>query len=217
MIREYKIIVNGSQLANDSGKLQVNSNTDVRRCLVNGVDVIGNFAQLKMQLNFNARVTAFSTYTGGCVTTDESGFSGWSISNLTLSSLTNDFTILSANFRLSIADTSDPYGHSGASIFYLDSPNRSFTSFPLTMNNVTSQSWQYTGSSTNEMTWYLFAKFNTLNIRYEPTGEVFNISNKAFLLQTGEIDNPSYNWNWTESLTFNVSKELLIEEAVSQY
>lgn len=215
MFREYKIKVNGFQLANGEGKLQVNSNTDVRRCLVNGVDVINNVAQLKMQLNFTASVTAYSDYSSGCVPTEESGFSGWNINNLTLSSLTNDFTILSANFRLSISDVSDPYGHSGARIYYLDSPNRNFTSFPLTMNNVTSQSFEETGSAIRNMPWYLFAKFNSLRIRYEPTGEVFNISNRAFLLQTGTIVQP--NESWTEQLTFNVSSELLVEEAVSQY
>lgn len=210
MIRKYNLYVNGTKITDGDNRIIVNG-ANVRRCLVNGVDIIKNFAQLKMQLKFNASVIAFSDFYNSCgAPSDESGFNGWYISNLTLSSSLNDFTLLSADFRLSISNARNPYED------YYDAPSYNFTSFPLTINNVKDNQEAVVGGAVNGLHWYLYAKFNSLSIRYEATGEVFNLSNKAFILQEGSTNEYDTN-TWSQELTFNVSKELLVEEAVKQY
>lgn len=165
MRREYNLYVNGAEITDGDNKIIVNG-ANVRRCLVNGVDIIKSFAQLKLKITFTGSVLVFSEFTTGCSTTDERGFANWKIDNIKVEIEESDFRINSANFQFYINEVGV-----SESIFY--SPTISATEFPFTANNLENSTISVHGKPITEIPYEVKLK-TSLDITFLPTGQSFH-------------------------------------------
>ena len=164
MRRQYNLYVNGTKIPDGDNRIIVNG-TNVRRCLVNGIDIINNFAQLEFKITMTGSVLVYSEYTTGCITTDERGFANWKIDNIKVEIEKSDFRINSVNFQFYIVEV----GVSN-SAFY--SPTISATKFPFTANNLENSNYHNYGQSSKEIHYEVHLKAS-LDITFLPTGQSF--------------------------------------------
>lgn len=166
MRRKYNLYVNGTKITDGTNKIFVNG-AECRRCLVNGVDIINNFAQLKLKITMTGSVLVFSEFTTGCIMTDERGFANWKIDNVKVEIEESDFRINSVNLQFYIVEVE--VGVSG-SAFY--SPTISATEFPFTANNLVNSNFHAYGQSSDEIPYEVRLK-TSLDITFLPTGQRF--------------------------------------------
>lgn len=164
MIRQYNLYVNGTKITDGDKRIIVNG-TNIRRCLVNDVDIIKNLAQLEFKITMTGSVLVYSEYTSGCIITDERGFGKWKIDNIKIEIEKNDFRLNSVNFQFYIVErgVSD-------SAFY--SPTISTTEFPFTANNLENTNYYDYGQSSKEIHYDVNLK-TSLDITFLPTGQRF--------------------------------------------
>lgn len=165
MRRQYNLYVNGTKIPDGDNKIIVNG-TNVRRCLVNGVDIINNFAQIKLKITMTGSVLVFSEYITGCVTTAERGFAKWKIDNVKVEIEESDFRINSVNVNFYIVE-------SGASDSYFYSPTISATEFPFTANNLENSDISVHGLSSSEIHYNVYIH-TSFDITFLPTGQSFH-------------------------------------------
>lgn len=211
MRREYKAYINGARLTDGTNKIIVNG-TECRRCLVNGVDIIKSFAQLKLRFTMTGTVDAYSWYLSDPdYYEDRSGYGSWNIASESVALLTNDFTINSFSFRFYIQDGTgeddDTYRHF--------SPSRSTTTFPYTATNVTENMTTDTGGATTSKSYGVFVRISA-NVTYVPTGQTFTVNSEDFLFDEGTISGGGGD-SWSEAISFNKTLDVLIEREVAQY
>ena len=164
MRRQYNLYVNGTKITDGDNRIIVNG-TNVRRCLVNGTDIINNFAQLKLKITMTGSVLVYSEFTTGCVTTDERGFANWKIDNIKVEIEKSDFRLNSANFQFYIVEV-------GVSDSAFYSPTISTTEFPFTANNLENLDYNICGRSSEEIHYNVNLKVS-LDITFLPTGQSF--------------------------------------------
>ena len=164
MRRVYNLYVNDTKIPDGDNRIIVNG-TNVRRCLVNGVDIINNFAQLKLKITMTGSVLVYSEYTTGCITTDERGFANWKIDNIKVEIEKSDLRLNSVNFQFYIVEkgVSD-------SAFY--SPLMTAKEFPYTANNLENLNYNNYGQSSKEIHYDVILKVS-LDITFLPTGQRF--------------------------------------------
>ena len=166
MRRKYNLYVNGTKIPDGDNRIIVNG-TNVRRCLVNGTDIINNFAQLKFKITMTGSVLVYSEYTTGCFATDERGFANWKIDNIKIETEKNDFRLNSVNFQFYIEEVGVEVSNSG---FY--APTISTTEFPFTANNLENSNYNNYGQSSKEIHYNVNLK-TSLDITFLPTGQRF--------------------------------------------
>ena len=164
MRRKYNLYVNGTKIPDGDNRIIVNG-TNIRRCLVNDVDIINNFAQLKFKITMTGSVLVYSEYTTGCTVTDERGFANWKIDNIKIEIEKNDFRLNSVNFQFFIVEI-------GASDSAFYSPTISTTEFPFTANNLENLNYHNYGQSSVEIHYNVNLKVS-LDITFLPTGQRF--------------------------------------------
>ena len=164
MRREYNLYVNGTKIPDGDNRIIVNG-TNIRRCLVNGTDIINNFAQLKLKITMTGSVLVYSEYTTGCITVDERGFANWKIDNIKIEIEKNDFRLNSVNFQFYIVER-------GASDSAFYSPTISTTEFPFTANNLVNSNYYNYGQSSAEIHYRVYLQI-ILDITFLPTGQRF--------------------------------------------
>ena len=164
MRRQYNLYVNGTKITDGDNRIIVNG-TNVRRCLVNGTDIINNFAQLKLKITMTGSVLVYSEFTTGCVTTDERGFANWKIDNIKVEIEKSDFRLNSANFQFYIVEV-------GVSDSAFYAPTISTTEFPFTANNLENLDYNIYGQAREEIHYYVNLKVS-LDITFLPTGQSF--------------------------------------------
>ena len=171
MRRQYNLYVNGTKIPDGDNRIIVNG-TNVRRCLVNGTDIINNFAQLKLKITMTGSVLVFSEYTTGCVTTNESGFANWKIDNIKVEIEKSDFRINEFTFQFYIKDTE---WSDATSDFY--SPLMTAKEFPYTANNLENPDKKIYSSASVDMAYRVYLKTRMFDVTYLPTGETFSFGN----------------------------------------
>ena len=164
MRRQYNLHVNGTKISDGDNKIIVNG-TNIRRCLVNGIDIITNFAQLKLKITMTGSVLVYSEYTAGCITTDERGFANWHIDNIKIEIEKNDFRLNSVNFQFCIVEV-------GVSDSAFYAPTISTTEFPFTANNLENTNYYNYGQSSDEIHYNVNLK-TSLDITFLPTVQHF--------------------------------------------
>ena len=164
MRRQYNLYVNGTKIPDGDNRIIVNG-TNVRRCLVNGTDIINNFAQLKFKITMTGSVLVYSEYTTGCFATDERGFANWKIDNIKIETEKNDFRLNSVNFQFYIVEV-------GVSDSAFSAPTISTTEFPFTANNLENSNYYNYGQSSEEIHYEVRLK-TSLDITFLPTGQRF--------------------------------------------
>ena len=164
MRRQYNLYVNGTKITDGDNRIIVNG-TNVRRCLVNGTDIINNFAQLKLKITMTGSVLVYSEFTTGCVTTDERGFANWKIDNIKVEIEKSDFRLNSANFQFYIVEV-------GVSDSAFYAPTISTTEFPFTANNLENIYYHNYGQPSKEIHYNVNLKVS-LDITFLPTGQSF--------------------------------------------
>ena len=164
MRRKYNLYVNGTKIPDGDKRIIVNG-TNIRRCLVNGTDIINNFAQLKFKITMTGSVLVYSEYTTGCITTDDRGFANWKIDNIKIEIEKNDFRLNSVNFQFYIVEV-------GVSDSAFYSPTISTTEFPFTANNLEDSDYDNYGQSSAEIHYNVNLK-TSLDITFLPTGQRF--------------------------------------------
>ena len=164
MRRKYNLYVNGTKIPDGDKRIIVNG-TNIRRCLVNGTDIINNFAQLKFKITMTGSVLVYSEYTTGCITTDDRGFANWKIDNIKIEIEKNDFKLNSVNFQFYIVEV-------GVSDSAFYSPTISTTEFPFTANNLEDSDYDNYGQSSAEIHYNVNLK-TSLDITFLPTGQRF--------------------------------------------
>ena len=164
MRRKYNLYVNGTKIPDGDKGIIVND-TNIRRCLVNGTDIINNFAQLKFKITMTGSVLVYSEYTTGCITTDDRGFANWKIDNIKIEIEKNDFKLNSVNFQFYIVEV-------GVSDSAFYSPTISTTEFPFTANNLEDSDYDNYGQSSAEIHYNVNLK-TSLDITFLPTGQRF--------------------------------------------
>lgn len=164
MRRKYNLYVNGTKIPDGDKGIIVNG-TNIRRCLVNGTDIINNFAQLKFKITMTGSVLVYSEYTTGCITTDDRGFANWKIDNIKIEIEKNDFKLNSVNFQFYIVEV-------GVSDSAFYSPTISTTEFPFTANNLEDSDYDNYGQSSAEIHYNVNLK-TSLDITFLPTGQRF--------------------------------------------
>ena len=164
MRRVYNLYVNGTKIPGGNNGIIVNG-TNVRRCLVNGIDIINNFAQLKFKITMTGSVLVYSEFTTGCITTDERGFANWKIDNIKIEIEKNDFRLNSVNFQFYIVEV-------GVSDSAFYAPTISTTEFPFTANNLENSNYYNYGQSKDEIHYDVNLK-TSLDITFLPTGQRF--------------------------------------------
>ena len=176
MRRKYNLYVNGTKIPDGENRIFVNG-TNVRRCLVNGVDIIESFAQIKLKITMTGSVFVYSEYTTGCITTDERGFSKWKIDNIKVETEKNDFRINRVDFQFYIAEP-EVIG----SAFY--SPTISTTEFPFTANNLENSDYHIHGQSNTKIPYEVRIKAS-FDITFLPTGQRFTPGIVGKLIDSG--------------------------------
>ena len=164
MRRKYNLYANGTKIPDGDNRIIVNG-TNVRRCLVNGVDIIKNFAQLKFKITMTGSVLVYSEYTAGCTTTNERGFANWKIDNVKVEIEESDFRVNSVDFQFYIVEV-------GVSDSAFYSPTISPTEFPFTANNLENTNTSVHGPSSKEIH-YEVSLITSLDITFLPTGQSF--------------------------------------------
>ena len=164
MRRKYNLYVNGTKIPDGDKRIIVNG-TNIRRCSVNGTDIINNFAQLKFKITMTGSVLIYSEYTAGCITTDERGFANWKIDNIKIETEKNDFRLNSVNFQFYIVEV-------GVSDSAFYAPTISTTEFPFTANNLENSEYNSYGQSSKEIHYNVYLK-TSLDITFLPTGQRF--------------------------------------------
>ena len=165
MRREYNLYVNGTKIPDGDNKIIVNG-ANVRRCLVNGVDIIKNFAQIKLKITMTGSVLVFSEYIVGCSTVDERGFANWKIDNVKVEIEESDFRLNSVNFQFYIVEV-------GVSNSYFYSPAISAKEFPFTANNLANSDTSVHGLPSKEIHYEVRLKVS-LDMTFLPTGQSFH-------------------------------------------
>lgn len=210
MRRHYNLYVNGTEITDGDNKIIVNG-ANVRRCLVNGVDIINNFAQLKLKITMTGSVLVFSEYTTGCITTEERGFANWKIDNVKVEIEESDFKINSANFQFYIKEV-------GVSDSYFYSPTISATEFPFTANNLENLNNITYGESSHEIPYTVNLK-TSLDITFLPTGQSFHLGiDKLIDSGVAKDRTEEQEYNITHLVEFKDKTIMVLEEAqVEQY
>ena len=188
MRRKYNLYVNGTKIPDGDKGIIVNG-TNIRRCLVNGTDIINNFAQLEFKITMTGSVLVYSEYTYGCSITDERGFANWKIDNIKIEIEKNDFRLNSVNFQFYIKEV-------GASDSAFYAPTISTTEFPFTANNLENTNYHNYGQSSKEIHYRVNLKVS-LDITFLPTGQSFypgieklidsGVAKDMSLAQSGDI------------------------------
>lgn len=173
MRRQYNLYVNGTKIPDGDNRIIVNG-TNVRRCLVNGVDIINNFAQLKLKVTMTGSVLVFSENTFGCSSTNERGFANWKIDNVKVEIEDSDFRIDDFTFHFFIKDKE--WGDA-TSNFY--SPTMSAKAFPYTANNLENLDSKIYSTSSVDMAYSVYLQTLNFSVTYLPTGEQWSFGNSS--------------------------------------
>lgn len=217
MRREYNLYVNGTKIADGDNKIIVNG-TNVRRCLVNGVDIINNFAQLKLKVTMTGSVLVFSENIAGCSSTNERGFANWKIDNVKVEIENSDFRIDDFTFRFFIKETA---WSDSASNFY--SPTMSAKAFPYTANNLNNSDSKVYDYASLEINYEVYLQTLNFSVTYLPTGEQWSFGNSSgeeeYLFDSGVAKDTtvSQQGNITHLVEFKdktiiISKERHVEQ-----
>lgn len=199
MVRTYSIVVNGQQLVNGVGKLQVNGNTDVRRCIVNGIDVINNTGELTFTLSVSGVYNAWSDYHSSCGASTNDSFHRLTTDSLSLSLVSSDFKLSGGSIAITAeGDTLMPYEH--------------FNSLPYSLTN-----WE--GDEINRGAasygWsYIINASLTFDVEYIPTGETFTIFTSVEI-DRGEVGDGTVNWD--EFKKFSSTQTQTLMQSVKEY
>ena len=212
MRRKYNLYVNGTKITDgDKGDKGIIVNgTNIRRCLVNGTDIINNFAQLKFKITMTGSVLVFSEYTTGCITTNERGFANWKIDNIKIEIEKSDFRLNSVNFQFYIVEV-------GASDSAFYSPTISTTEFPFTANNLENLDYNIYGQASEEIHYDVNLK-TSLDITFLPTGQRFYPSIEKLIDSGVAKGTPAGPQDITHLVEFkDKTITVLNEEQVEQY
>lgn len=218
MRREYNLYVNGAEIPDGDNKIIVNG-ANVRRCLVNGADIIESFAQIKLKITMTGSVLVFSEYTTGCQTVNESGFANWKIDNVKVEIEESDFRLNEFTFQFYIKKTAWP---DETSDFY--SPLMVAKEFPYTANNLEKPDSKISSNATVDIAYRVYLKTLNFNVTYLPTGETWSFGNISgemdYLFDDGYVKDTSVvpEGNITHLVEFKDKTITIFEERqVEQY
>lgn len=218
MRRQYNLYVNGTKITDGDNRIIVNG-TNVRRCLVNGIDIINSFAQLKLKITMTGSVLVYSEYTTGCITTNERGFANWKIDNIKVEIEKSDFRIDEFTFQFYIKDTEWP---NATSNFY--SPLMTAKEFPYTANNLENPGFKIYSTASVDMAYSVYLKTRSFNVTYLPTGETWSFDNSSnemdYFFADGYVKDTSVvpEGNITHLVEFKDKTITILEERqVEQY
>ena len=218
MRRKYNLYANGAKITDGDNKIIVNG-ANVRRCLVNGIDIIESFAQIKLKITMTGSVLVFSELTTGCQTVNERGFANWKIDNVKVEIEESDFRLDAFTFQFYIKDTE--WGDA-TSDFY--SPVMTAEEFPYTANNLENSGSKIYSTASVDMAYRVYLKTLVFAVTYLPTGEewVFdNISGEMdYLFADGYVKDTSVEpeGNITHLVEFKDKTITIFEERqVEQY
>ncbi len=164
MRKKYSLYVNGTKILDGDNHIIVNG-ANVRRCLVNGVDIIESFAQIKLKITMTGSVLVYSEYTNGCQPVNERGFANWKIDNVKVEIEESDFRLNSVDLYFHIVEI-------GARDSDFSSPKISATEFPFTANNLENSNISNHGPSINKMPYEVWLKVS-FDMTFLPTGQSF--------------------------------------------
>lgn len=218
MRRKYNLYVNGTKITDGDNKIIVNG-ANVRRCLVNGTDIIENFAQIKLKITMTGSVLVFSEYTAGCTTINERGFANWKIDNVKVEIEESDFRLDEFTFQFFITDTNWP---DATSNFY--SPLMTAKEFPYIANNLENSGGKIYSTASVDMAYSVYLKTLNFSVTYLPTGESFSFGNISgemdYLFAEGHVKDTSVvpEGNITHLVEFKDKTITILEEShVEQY
>ena len=218
MRREYNLYVNGTKIPDGDNKIIVNG-ANVRRCLVNGVDIIENFAQIKLKITMTGSVLVFSEKTYGCQTVDERGFANWKIDNVKVEIEESDFRLDEFTFRFFIKDTEWP---DATSDFY--SPVMTAKEFPYTANNLENSGSKIYSNASVDMAYRVYLETLMFSVTYLPTGQQWSFVNSSgvidYFFNDGYVKDTSVEpeGNISHLVEFKDKTITILEEAqVEQY
>lgn len=173
MRREYNLYANGAKITDGDNKIIVNG-ANVRRCLVNGVDIIKSFAQIKLKITMTGSVLVFSEKTYGCSRVNERGFANWKIDNVKVEIEESDVRIDEFTFQFFIKDTEWP---DATSDFY--SPVMTAKEFPYTANNLENPDSKIYSTASVDMAYSVYLQTLGFAVTYLPTGEKWFLGNSS--------------------------------------